>query len=139
MRSSSAILSVYVEAIMVRSGSFGRTIQENNVSMLRLRWAPLEPQVSVSVRGFTAERGIDLSEKVEVDGNTAVFMEHEGKIGLWNVSCSVCGGVRFEVGADTVQRVGFGYCLSCLGGKNTRKRCYKLFKNYEKIHQVLEI
>ena len=102
MRSSSAILSVYVEAIMVRSGSFGRTIQENNVSMLRLRWAPLEPQVSVSVRGFTAERGIDLSEKVEVDGNTAVFMEYEGKIGLWNVSCSVCGGVRFEVGADTV-------------------------------------
>ena len=72
------------------------------MSMLRLRWAPLEPQVSVSVRGFTAERGIDLSEKVEVDGNTAVFMEHEGKIGLWNVSCSVCGGVRFEVGADTV-------------------------------------
>ena len=41
VRSLSAILLAYVEAIMDRSGFFGQIKWEDNVSMLRLRWAPL--------------------------------------------------------------------------------------------------
>ena len=40
--------------------SFGQIKPDNNLPLLRLMWAPLEPQLRVSVKEFTAETGIGL-------------------------------------------------------------------------------